>query len=57
MGHLKLNLNPSHYMEEKKEFSLVQITEMWEDVTNLQGPDFSDGLGHFGKFHARGQAI
>lgn len=35
MGHLKLNLSPSHYMEEKKKFSLVQITEMREDVTNL----------------------
>lgn len=32
MGHLKLNLKSSHYMEKKK-FSLVQITEMLEYVT------------------------
>lgn len=37
MGHLKLNLNPSHYMEgkKKKRFSLDQITEMREDATDL----------------------
>jgi len=35
MGHLKLNLKPSYYMEDKNQFSLVQITETQGDVTNL----------------------